>query len=108
VVKLIFGSLLISLSLYAQSESLVDPTAPLNFQPTKQQVRKKSAALPKLQSIVIKAGVPQAIINNRVYQQGQYIGNYQITLIDSKKVLLKLQNKIHKLTLYSSNEQFSH
>jgi len=108
VVKLIFVSLFVSLSFYAQSETLVDPTAPLNFQAPKKQVKKQRSALPILQSIVIKAGVAQAIINNKTYLQGQRIGNYRITLIDNKKVLLALKNKTYKLTLYSSSERFSH
>jgi len=108
VVKFIFISLFISLSLYAQSETLVDPTAPLNFQPPQKKVKPQRNTLPTLQSIVIKAGKPQAIMNNKAYQQGQRIGRYRITLIDNKKVLLELQNKTYKLTLYSSSEQFTH
>lgn len=95
-----------SLNLYAQSAVLVDPTAPLNFQPPKStQVSK--ARLPRLQSIVVKAGKPEAIINNKAYQKGQRVNGYRITLIDTEKVLLTYQNKTYKLTLYSSNERFS-
>jgi len=105
--KFIVMSLFISLSLFAQSETLVDPTAPLNFQPKKQK-KIYRAALPKLQSIVMAAGKPQAIINNKAYQKGQKVSGYRITLIDAQKVLLEYQKKTYKLTLYSSSEQFIH
>lgn len=107
MVKIIFLSLFISLNLFAQSESLVDPTAPLNFKPPKQS-RVYRAALPKLQSIVMKTGQPEAIINNKVYQRGQRVNGYKITQIDAQKVLLEYKNKTYKLTLYSSTEHFTH
>lgn len=90
-----------------QSEALVDPTAPLNFQLKRQPSKVYRSTLPKLQSIVIKAGKPQAIINNKLYQQGQQIGDYKVTLIDTQKVLLEYQKKTYKLTLYSSSESVS-
>lgn len=107
MVKLIFVSLLISFNLSAQSEILVDPTAPLNFKP-KKQIQTHRAILPTLQSIVVKAHKHQAIINNKIYQKGQYINGYQIILIDMDKVLLEYQKKTYKLTLYSPSESFSH
>jgi len=108
VVNIIFFSLFISLSLSVQGETLVDPTAPLNYQQPKQKRKTTRAMVPKLQSIVITSGVPQAIINNKAYQQGQTVNGYLITLIDSQKVLLKYQKKIYTLTLYSSSERFSY
>ena len=97
----------ISLNLFAQSESLVDPTQPLNFQ-VKKERKVYRAALPTLQSIFVQSGTQQAILNDRLYQQGQWVNGYKITLIDAEKVLLKYKNKTYKLTLYSSNERFTH
>jgi len=99
--------MLVSLNLFAQSKPLVDPTQPLNFQ-VKKQHKVYRASLPTLQSIVVKAGKPQAILNNKLYQQGQWVKGYKITLIDAQKVLLKYKKKTYKLTLYSSNERFTH
>jgi MSHA biogenesis protein MshK len=106
VVKIIVISSLIILSLFAHGEALVDPTAPLNFQPKKQS-RVYRAAVPKLQSLVVKSGKQQAIINNKLYQKGQSVNGYLVTHIDADKVLLEYQKKIYTLTLYSSNERFS-
>ncbi|GLS89482.1 hypothetical protein GCM10007916_05490 [Psychromonas marina] len=107
MVKVIFLGLFVSLNLFAQSEALVDPTAPLNFQ-QKKQGKVYRAAVPKLQSIVMKAGKPKAIINNKEYQKGQWVNGYQVTHIDTDKVLLVYQKKTYTLTLYSQNERFSH
>lgn len=106
MVKFIIISSLISLSLFARSEALVDPTAPLNFQ-QKKPSKVYRAAVPKLQSIVVKSGKQQAIINNKLYQKGQSVDGYQVTHIDADKVLLEYQKKIYTLTLYSPNERFS-
>ncbi|MCP4324816.1 MAG: hypothetical protein GY951_03520 [Psychromonas sp.] len=97
----------VSLNLFAQSKALVDPTQPLNFQ-VKKEHKVYRTTLPTLQSIVVKAGKPQAILNNKLYQQGQWVRGYKITLIDTEKVLLKYKKKTYKLTLYSSNERFTH
>ena len=105
MVKFIFLSLFISLNLCAQSEPLVDPTKPLNFQ-VKKERKVYRATLPKLQSILVKSGKQQAILNNKLYQQGQWVSGYKITLIDAGKVLLTYKKKTYKLTLYSSNERF--
>lgn len=107
MVKFIFINFILSFSLFAHSETLVDPTAPLNFQ-AKKVAKTYRAALPKLQSIVVKTGEKQAIINNKAYQKGQSVNGYRVTHIDTDKVLLKYQNKTYTLTLYSSNERFSH
>ncbi len=108
--KFIFISLFISLNIFAQSEVLVDPTTPLNFQQKKVIKERKvyRNSLPKLQSLIVKSGKQQAIINNKIYQQGQRVNGYQITLIDAQKVLLEYQHKTYKLTLYSLDEHFSH
>lgn len=108
MVKIIFFTLFMSLTLGAHSETLVDPTAPLNYQvKSKRTAKVTRSALPNLQSIVIKSGQPQAIMNNKIYKQGQRIGSYKILAIDAKKVLLGYQNKTYKLTLYSASERFS-
>lgn len=109
MVKFIIFSFLINVTFFAQSEVLVDPSKPLNFEVKKEPkvVRTKRHKLPKLQSIVIKAGKQQAILNNNLYQQGQSVNGYKITQIDAEKVLLEYQNKTYKLTLYSANERFS-
>lgn len=107
MVKIIFLSLFVSVNLFAQGEVLVDPTAPLNFK-VKKASQISRTTLPVLQSIIMKAGKPQAIINNKIYQRGQRVAGYQITAIDAQKVLLEYQEKIYTLTLYSSNERFSH
>jgi len=107
VVKIISIGLLMSISLFAQGEVLTDPTAPLNFQPAK--VKKLSRTpLPQLQSIVVKAGKQQAIIDNKSYQKGQWVNGYLVTQIKHDKVLLKHKNKIYTLTLYSESERFSY
>ena len=107
MVKFIIFSLFTSIAFFAQSEVLVDPTKPLNFQEKKQQKVYRSA-LPKLQSIVVKSGTQQAILNNKLYKQGQWIKGYKIIVIDAEKVLLEYKKKTYKLTLYSSDERFSH
>jgi len=107
VVKIILIGLFSSLSLCVQSETLTDPTAPLNFQPAK-VAKLSKAPLPQLQSIVVKAGEQQAIINNKSYQEGQRVGGYLVTKIKRDKVLLKYKNKVYTLTLYSESERFSY
>lgn len=104
--KFILFSFFISLNLFAKSVVLVDPTQPLNFQVMKEKKVYRNA-LPQLQSIVVKEGKRQAILNNTLYQKGQWVNGYQITHIESQKILLKYQNKTYKLTLYSSNERFT-
>lgn len=105
MVKFIYLTFFISLNLFAQSEPLVDPTKPLNFQ-VKKERKVYRAAVPKLQSIIVKSGKRQAILNNRVYQKGQWVNGYQVMKIDAEKVLLEYQQKTYKLTLYSANERF--
>lgn len=106
MVKLILLSLFISLNLFAQSETLVDPTQPLNFQ-VKKEKKVYRNALPRLQSIVVAEGKRQVILNNKLYKKGQWVNGYQITQIDTQKVLLEYKNKTYKLTLYSSSERFT-
>ncbi|WP_413701267.1 hypothetical protein ACLKMH_06125 [Psychromonas sp. KJ10-10] len=106
MVKFILFSLLISSASLTHSEVLVDPSKPLNFS-VKKAVKVSQPSLPTLQSILVKAGKQQAMLNNKLYQQGQSVNGYKITKIDAQKVLLSYQNKQYKLTLYSANERFS-
>lgn len=106
MVKFILFSLFFSASHFSQSEVLVDPSKPLNFT-VKKERQVYQPALPTLQSILVKAGKQQAMINNVLYLQGQSVNGYKITLIDAQKVVLRYQNKNYKLTLYSANERFS-
>ncbi len=99
--------LFFAVNLSAQGEPLVDPTKPLNFQQTATK-KVYRAKLPTLQSIIIKQGKHQAILNNNIYQKGEWINGYQITQIDAEKVLLKYQKSTYRLTLYSSKERYSH
>ena len=106
MVKFIVFSLLFGTSLFSQSEVLVDPSKPLNFTVIKER-QVYQPILPTLQSILVKAGKQQAMINNILYLPGQSVNGYKITHIDAQKVLLRYQNKNYKLTLYSANERFS-
>ena len=89
-----------------QSEVLVDPSQPLNFRVEKKR-QVYQPKLPVLQSILVKAGKQQAMLNNILYKKGQTVDGYKITHIDAQKVLLRYQNKNYKLTLYSADERFS-
>lgn len=93
-------------ALFTHSEVLVDPSKPFNFN-VKKTVKVSQPSLPTLQSILVKAGKQQAMLNNKLYQQGQSVNGYKITKIDAQKVLLSYQNKQYKLTLYSASERFS-
>lgn len=108
MVKFIFfiSCLFISVNLFAQNTPLADPTKPLNFK-VKKARKIYQTTLPTLQSIIIKSGKREAILNNKVYQKGQWVNGYRVTQIDAKKVLLEYQNKMYKLTLYSSYERYS-
>lgn len=79
--------------------ALADPTTPLNYQVN--AVKKVTrSALPELQSILGEKGKRRAILDNKLYQQGQSIKGYRISHIKKESVLLSYQNKFYELNLY--------
>lgn len=89
----------------ANSTALVDPTAPLNYK-IKSVTKVHRSALPTLQSIMGEGEQRRAILNNQLYETGQWVSGYQITRIDSDAVLLRQKKHAYKLNLYTKKEHF--
>jgi len=104
VVKYIIlcGSL-ISANLMADGILLADPTTPLDYKITSSPKVARSA-LPQLQSILGNKGQRRAILNNQLYDAGQWVSGYQIMRIDSDAVLLQQNNHAYTLNLYPQKE----
>ncbi len=104
---IIYFSILLSSFAVANTELLSDPTKPLDFKQAKAK-RDNRPALPRLQSILMDAQQPTAIINNKLYKEGQKVRGYVVTKIKQDKVLLRYKQKNYQLTLYSQKEQVTH
>jgi len=88
-----------------------DPTKPLvrvyhQKITTKKQVIKGIKKQP-LTAIFIKQGNHQAIINDKLYTQGDYFSGKKIIAINSNSVLLKNSNGLTRLTLIKSIKKLS-
>ena len=94
--------LLASLSTNGYTQQIVkDPTRPgVELIKTEQTGMKETANKKQLLSaIFIKQGKPQAIINDQLYQQGDYFSGKKIITIKSNKVVLQNANGVSHLTL---------
>jgi len=106
VVKYIFlFFLIISGNAAADMQLLRDPTKPLNYK-AKKVNKEYSSELPKLQSILAEGQQQRAIINNKLYREGQRVKGYLISKISRDIVLLSYKTKTYKLSLYNKKERF--
>ena len=80
-----------------------DPTRPgVVLIKTEQTTTKKTEKIKRLLSaIFIKQGKRQAIINNKLYQQGDYFSGKIIIAIKSNKVVLRNTSGVSHLTLFN-------
>ncbi len=97
--------LLVSLLFYSLNASakqiLNDPTRPgiILIESEKKQTKKRLKKSHLLSAIFIKQGKPQAIINNKLYQSGDFFSGKKIIAIKSNKVVLKSNSGISNLML---------
>lgn len=96
---------IISANLMAESWPLVDPTKPLNYK-IQSVTKAQRPALPQLQSILTNGGQRRAILNNQLYESGQWVNGYLIKEIASDAVLLGQKKHVYKLSLYTKKERF--
>ena len=84
----------------SNAASISDPTRPF-VKVNKQTVKTKLKITKKqqLNAIFIKSGSKQAIINNKLYNKGDYFGGKKITAIRANSVELTGANEIVRLTL---------
>lgn len=90
---------------YAQQSLLADPTKPLNYREA--NVGKASRpALPRLNSILITGNKHTVILNDQLYQVGNWVNGYQIKRIEEDGILLSYKEKLYRLNLYKQKERF--
>jgi hypothetical protein len=80
-----------------------DPTKPM-FK-TKQQGQSKNSTIirkQQLTAIFIKKDKKQAIINDKLYRVGDYVGDKKLVAIDQSSVLLKSSSGVNRLVLVTS------
>lgn len=82
-----------------------DPTAPLGWQktqPSKTVTKRKSQAVPKLQSIVCtQASRCSAVINDQLVLVGERVNGYRVSHIQPEAVTLTKGGKQWRLALFS-------
>lgn len=80
--------------------TIVDPTRPsFGTQTSIIQNPEEPKKEQKLTAIFFKSGVGTAIINNNLYQSGEFFSGNKIVKIESNSVLLKNQEGYFRLTL---------
>lgn len=101
-VRILTAFLLFLLSIDCDAKQIVkDPTRPgIVLIKTEQAVTNKTEKRKRLLSaIFIKQGKRQAIINDKLYQQGDYFSGKKIIAIKSNKVVLRNASGVSHLTL---------
>ena len=100
--RILTALLLFIFSINCNAKQIVkDPTRPGVVLIKSEQTMAKKAAKRKqlLSAIFIKQGKRQAIINDKLYQQGDYFSGKKIISIKSNKVVLQNANGVSHLTL---------
>ena len=100
-VKLIL--IVVALSLFISSTSLAadtDPTRPFGVGGTMSSGELRAEEAFKLTSIVHGDGIHTAVINGKIYNMFDYIGEYRITAINSHSVILRNKSKRLKVNIF--------
>lgn len=83
--------------------SVKDPTKPIFHSTTNQQTStKKVNRKQQLTAIFLKKTNKQAIINEKLYNEGDYVGDKKLIKINSNSVILKNSEGVSRLTLVTS------
>ncbi len=87
---------------WAATETLQDPTQPLQGLRGNGAVTQQAAALPRLQGLVQGRGPQQALLNGHSYHLGDNVAGYRLVAIHRDGVVLERDGQRHALSLYSS------
>ncbi|GAD78712.1 hypothetical protein [Vibrio ezurae] len=104
MVRVIAITLLFLLSSVAHAAQ--DPTAPLGWYSKKSSsvAKRKTAPLPKLQSIVCDDGSQCfAMLNDKILSNGQFVAGYKIKAITFEQVTLVRAGKTWNLEIFNSD-----
>ncbi len=87
--------------------SVKDPTKPVfHSTPSEQSSAKKVKRKQQLTAIFLKKANKQAIINERLYNEGDYVGDYvgdkKLIKINATSVILQNSEGVSRLTLITS------
>ena len=80
----------------------IDPTKPFGVTGSSNNSQLKNKAGFKLTSIIHGDGIHTAVINGKIYQMFDYLGEYRITGINSHSVILRSKVKRLKLKIFNS------
>lgn len=97
-------SLLIALvsPLAVSAFAIQDPTRPSNHIKKNDAIEKASVVKQELTAIFFKDGKGSAIINGKLYRQGDNFSGSKIVTIKTNSVLLKNLDGYHRLTLINT------
>lgn len=105
LIRILMLPLLLFLSISSNAKQIVkDPTRPeivlikTETSPLKKVIKRKQ----RLSAIFIKQGIRQAIIDDKLYQKGDYFSGKKIIAIKSNKVVLQNTSGISHMTLTNS------
>lgn len=83
--------------------SVKDPTKPVfHSTPSEQSSAKKVKRKQQLTAIFLKKANKQAIINERLYNEGDYVGDKKLIKINATSVILQNSEGVSRLTLITS------
>lgn len=85
-----------------------DPTRPFGVFGSSSTEQIKPADGFKLTSIIHGDGIHTAVINGKIYNMFDYVGEYRITAINSHSVILRSESKRLKINVFKSEGFKSH
>jgi len=97
-VSLVFSFLFFSASLFAGN---VDPTSPFGYSPTFSQKAAEKKLV--LESIIHGDGIHTVVINGKVLKPQDTIGEYKLTAVNDKSVVLRSKTQRLKLHIFKES-----
>jgi len=93
--------LLTVLTSFVSTAADVDPTRPFDISSSGNSQLKRENGF-KLTSIIHGDGIHTAVINGKIYNMFDHIGEYRITAINSHSVILRSKTKRLKINVFKS------
>jgi len=85
-----------------------DPTRPFGVSGSGSHDKIKKDSGFRLTSIIHGDGIHTAVIDGKIYNMFDYVGDYRITAINSHSVILRSKSKRLKINVFKSNGFKSH
>jgi len=108
---LLTASLMILVIMITSTASVAadtDPTRPFGVSGTNNNIQLKRDGGFMLTSIIHGDGIHTAVINGKIYNMFDYVGEYRITAINSHSVILRSKSKRLKINVFKNKGFKSH